>query len=77
MVLLSYISLGSFIASKLLDIPFLSALYFSVASLESIGNTYSFDQLETPPDFLLKGLATSIPFRQVLKSLRAFTLRAE
>ena len=43
MVLLSYISLGSFIASKLLDIPFLSALYFSVASLESIGNIYSLD----------------------------------
>jgi len=37
MILLSYISLGSFIQSKLLDIPFLSALYFSVASLESIG----------------------------------------
>ena len=38
-VLLSYISIGSVVEAKLMDIPYIDALYFSVVSIETIGNS--------------------------------------
>ena len=38
-ILLSYISFGSLIQAKLLNISFIDALYFSVATIETIGKS--------------------------------------
>src|SRR6266540_3041721 len=38
-ILLSYISIGALIESKLMDITYINALYFSVVTIETIGNS--------------------------------------
>jgi hypothetical protein len=38
-VLLCYVSFGSLAQTRMLNIPFIDALYFSVLSIETIGTT--------------------------------------
>ena len=74
MVLLSYISLGSFIESKLLDLPFLDALYFSVVTIETIGKFIL--KIEISPNFPQDSAIFTL-VRQVLEFSPAFILWAE
>jgi len=75
-ILLSYISFGSFIEAKLLNISFINALYFSVVTIETIGKS-NFHQRVFFNFSPLQALGIFTPIHQSRKCSPAFSLLAE
>ena len=75
-ILLSYISFGSFIEAKLLNISFINALYFSVVTIETIGKSNS-HQKGVLSLFPLQAMGISTLIHRGRKCSPAFSLLAE